>query len=304
MQHQYQTLDQYLKKRFGKKIFKVALNGDFNCPNRDGTISNRGCIFCSEMGSGDFAGDKTTTLHTQFESVSTLIHQKWPEAGYIVYFQANTNTYAPLERLKTLYEEAIQLHPNIVAISIATRPDALNDDIIQYLGELNQRIPVWIELGLQTIYDQTAELINRGYARSVFDEAVKRLREHQIEVIVHIINGLPYETNEMMINTIRYLNDKDIQGIKIHALLILKNTELGNNYLKNPFELMTLEAYAHLVSEQIAWMRPDIIVHRISGDASKESLIAPLWTLKKFVVMNEIDKIIKQKNYYQGCKIK
>ena len=256
------------------------------------------------MGSCDFAGDKTTTLHTQFESVSTLIHQKWPEAGYIVYFQANTNTYAPLERLKTLYEEAIQLHPNIVAISIATRPDALNDDIIQYLGELNQRIPVWIELGLQTIYDQTAELINRGYARSVFDEAVKRLREHQIEVIVHIINGLPYETNEMMINTIRYLNDKDIQGIKIHALLILKNTELGNNYLKNPFELMTLEAYAHLVSEQIAWMRPDIIVHRISGDASKESLIAPLWTLKKFVVMNEIDKIIKQKNYYQGCKIK
>jgi radical SAM protein (TIGR01212 family) len=214
-QHRYYSLDYYLKKRFKTKVFKVALNGNFTCPNRDGTISNKGCIFCSPAGSGDFAGNRHDSLAKQFNEVKTIIHHKWPNASYIVYFQANTNTYAPLEKLKKIYEEAISLDQNIVAISIATRPDCLSKEIVEYLGELNQRLPVWVELGLQTIDEQVATFINRGYQLDVFTEAVTNLHQQGIEVIVHIINGLPNETKEMMLNTIRFLNSQKIQGIKI-----------------------------------------------------------------------------------------
>ncbi len=302
-QHRYYSLDYYLKKRFKTKVFKVALNGNFTCPNRDGTISNKGCIFCSPAGSGDFAGNPHDSLAKQFNEVKTIIHHKWPNASYIVYFQANTNTYAPLEKLKKIYEEAISLDQNIVAISIATRPDCLSKEIVEYLGELNQRLPVWIELGLQTIDEQVATFINRGYQLDVFTEAVNNLHQQGIEVIVHIINGLPNETKEMMLNTIRFLNSQKIQGIKIHSLFILKQTILGNIFEQNPFKLLTLTEYVDIVCEQLTLLREDIVIHRLNGDAPQELLIEPRWSLKKLVVMNEIDKEMKRRNYFQGCKV-
>lgn len=302
-QHRYYSLDYYLKKRFKTKVFKVALNGNFTCPNRDGTISNKGCIFCSPAGSGDFAGNRHDSLAKQFNEVKTIIHHKWPNASYIVYFQANTNTYAPLEKLKKIYEEAISLDQNIVAISIATRPDCLSKEIVEYLGELNQRLPVWVELGLQTIDEQVATFINRGYQLDVFTEAVNNLHQQGIEVIVHIINGLPNETKEMMLNTIRFLNSQKIQGIKIHSLFILKQTILGNIFEQNPFKLLTLTEYVDIVCEQLTLLREDIVIHRLNGDAPQELLIEPRWSLKKLVVMNEIDKEMKRRNYFQGCKV-
>lgn len=299
-QHRYYTLNYYLKERFNSKVFKVALNGNFTCPNRDGKVSHNGCIFCSPSGSGDFAGKPTDALNKQFEEVSSIIHQKWPNALYIAYFQANTNTYKPLNELKQLFEEALSLNDNIVCLSIATRPDCLPDDVVEYLGELNKRIPVWIELGLQTSNDETAKLINRGYNLDVFTDAVLRLRKQNIETIVHIINGLPNETEKDMYNTVKFLNSLDIQGIKIHSLFVLKNTLLADMYLNNEFAILTQDEYVRITSNQIAMLKDNIVIHRINGDAPKDLLIAPTWSLKKLVVMNEIDKYMKEHNLYQG----
>ena len=299
-QHKYNTLTEYLEKRFNRKIFKVALNGNFTCPNRDGKISTKGCIFCSPSGSGDFAGNKFDSLSKQFDDVSNMIHKKWPNAGYIAYFQANTNTYKPLNELKQLFEEAITLNENIVAISIATRPDCLSDEIIEYLSDLNKRIPVWIELGLQTINEKTAVLINRGYTLDVFEDSVIKLRKHNIETIVHIINGLPYETETDMLDTVQYLNKFDIQGIKIHSLFILKGTPLEEYYYETNFNVLSLEEYVTITSKQIALLKNSVIIHRINGDAPRDLLIEPLWSIKKLVVMNEIDKYLKVNNLHQG----
>lgn len=303
-QHRYYTLDFYLKERFNSKVFKVALNGNFTCPNRDGKVSYNGCIFCSPSGSGDFAGKPTDSLKIQFDSIKEIIHQKWPNALYIAYFQANTNTYKPLSELKELFETTISLNKNIVALSIATRPDCLPDDVIEYLGELNKKIPIWIELGLQTSNDETGKLINRGYNLDVFTDAVKRLRTKNIETIVHIINGLPNETENEMYQTINYLNSLDIQGIKIHSLFVLKNTVLAEMYHNNQFKILTQEEYVRITANQIAMLRDDIVIHRINGDAPKDLLIAPEWSIKKLVVMNEIDKYMRENNLYQGNNYK
>jgi radical SAM protein (TIGR01212 family) len=303
-QHRYRTLDQYLKQRYGQKVFKIALNGDFTCPNRDGTISTRGCLFCSAEGSGDFAGKRGEALAAQFASVRRMMHQKWPEAYYIIYFQANTNTYGPLEKLKNLFEEAMKLDEKIVALSIATRCDCLPPNVLAYLEELNRRIPIWVELGLQTIHQRTMEYLNLGYDLETFAEAVKNLRSRGISTIVHIINGLPGENKEMMLETASYLNKLDIQGIKIHSLFILKNTVLGKMYQEEPFPLLSLEEYVDIVCEQLAILRENIVIHRINGDAPQGELLAPLWNVKKLVVMNEIDKMMKARNYHQGCKSK
>lgn len=302
-QHRYYTLDFYLKQRFGEKVAKVALNGNFSCPNRDGKISNKGCIFCSEKGSGDFAGDPKEDLLTQFNKIKEMTKGKWKNPKYIAYFQANTNTYGSMEKLHKLYDEAITLTDDVVCLSIATRPDCINEEICSYLGNLNKINPVWVELGLQTIHQETADYLNRGYALDVFENAVNLLRKQNIEVIVHVINGLPNETNQMMLETIKYLNSLDIQGIKIHSLFVLKNTILGYLYEKEPFKIMTLEEYSSLVCEELAILRKDIVVHRIMGDAPRDLLIEPKWSIKKLVVMNEIDKLMKEKNYYQGCKL-
>lgn len=302
-QHRYYTLDYYLKERFGEKVAKVALNGNFSCPNRDGKISNKGCIFCSEKGSGDFAGDPKEDLLTQFNKIKEMTKGKWKNPKYIAYFQANTNTYGSMEKLHKLYDEAITLTDDVVCLSIATRPDCINEEICSYLGKLNKINPVWVELGLQTIHQETADYINRGYTLDVFENAVNLLRKQNIEVIIHVINGLPNETNQMMLETIKYLNSLDIQGIKIHSLFVLKNTILGYLYEKEPFKIMTLEEYSSLVCEELAILRKDIVVHRIMGDAPRDLLIEPKWSIKKLVVMNEIDKLMKEKNYYQGCKL-
>lgn len=299
-QHRYLTLDRYLKETYQTKVFKVALNGNFTCPNRDGTISTKGCIFCSEEGSGDFAGRRNDPLDVQFRMVSEMIHSKWKDASYIVYFQANTNTYGPEDRLKALYESALSLNPKIVGISIATRCDSISDDILEYLGDLNQRTDVWVELGLQSIHPETQRFLNLGYTTEMLAKAVEKLRKKNITVIPHIINGLPHETKEMMLETVRYLNTLDIQGIKIHSLFILKHTILGDMYEEKPFPILSLEEYADIVSEQLALLRKNIVIHRISGDAPAQNLIEPKWSIKKLVVMNEVDKAMKRKDYYQG----
>ena len=299
-QHRYYSLDYYLKNKYKSKVFKVALNGNFTCPNRDGKISHQGCIFCSPSGSGDFAGNKKDTLEIQFKTVSSIIHQKWQDAFYIVYFQANTNTYKPLNELQEMFEKAIKLDPKIIAISIATRPDCLPDDVLEYLNDLNKRIPVWLELGLQTSNDNTAKFINRGYDLDVFIDCVKRIRKYNIETIVHIINGLPFETENDMYETVRFLNSLDIQGIKIHSLFVLENTPLAKVYQEENFKMLTLEEYVKITAEQLAILRDDIVIHRINGDAPKDLLIAPLWSIKKLVVMNEIDKYMRNNQLYQG----
>lgn len=301
-QHRYYTLDYYYKQKYNSKVFKVALNGNFTCPNRDGTISKDGCIFCSASGSGDFAGDKNKPLKIQFEEIKEILHKKWKDAKYIVYFQANTNTYGPISKLKTLFNEAITLDQNIVGINIATRPDCISNETLDYLSELNKKIPVVIELGLQTIHESTAKLINRGYELNVFVDAVKKLKDKNIEVVVHIINGLPHETKDMMLQTVKFLNDLEIDGIKIHSLFILKDTKLAKMYFNNEFTVQSLEDYVDVVTEQLALINENTVIHRINGDAPRDLLIEPQWSIKKLVVMNEIDKVMKQKNYYQGIK--
>ncbi len=296
----YNTLNNYYKQKYGKKVFKVSLNGNFTCPNKDGKKSTGGCTYCSSLGSGDFAGDINKDLETQFFDVVKQMKTKWPDAYYIPYFQANTNTYASVEELKTKYESVIFLDPKIVMISISTRPDCIDDNIISYLDELNHKIPVQIELGLQTINEETEKYINRHQTLQEFESAVHKLRSVNIEVVVHIINGLPYETKEMMLDTVRYLNNFDIQGIKIHLLHIMKGTKLGQMYLENKFKTLSLEEYVEITVEQLMLLNPNIIIHRLTGDAPKELLIEPMWSLKKFVVMNEIDKLMRKKNAYQG----
>ncbi len=296
----YNTLNNYYQAKYGKKVFKVSLNAGFTCPNIDGTVAYGGCSFCSFLGSGEFAGKKTDDLKKQFSDVKKRMHEKWPDAYYIPYFQANTNTHAPLDVLVELFEEAITLDPNIVEISIGTRPDCLPQDVVDYLGNLNKRMPVQVELGLQTIHEETAIQVNRAHDLFTFDDAVKRLRKENIEVVVHIINGLPGETKEMMLETINHLNTLDIQGVKIHMLNILSNSKMGMMYKKEPFELISRDEYIDIVVHQIRLLNPDIIIHRLTGDGDRKYLLEPKWIIRKFTVLNDIDKLMRKNKYYQG----
>lgn len=295
----YNTLDNYYKTIYNRKVFKIPLNGGFTCPNIDGKVSYGGCTFC-HSGSGDFAGNKYDSLSVQFNEGLKMMKKKWPEGLLIPYFQVNTSTYGPLEKIKALFEEAITLDENIIGLSVGTRPDALPKDILDYLEDLNKRTKLMIELGLQTVNEETSKLINRGHDLKTFDNAVGELRKRNIDVVVHIINGLPGETFADMIKTIKHLNTLDIQGIKIHMLHIMNKTKMGLEYLINPWSLLTLEEYVNITVAQLRYLKPNIIVHRITGDAKKSLLIEPKWTLKKFVVSNEIDKLMRKNNYYQG----
>ena len=296
----YVTLNNFYKNKYNQKVYKIALNGGFTCPNIDGTVATGGCTFCSFMGSGDFAGNKRLSLRQQFDDIKEMMQLKWKKGKYIVYFQANTNTHAPVEDLKVLYEEAITLDPNIVMLSIGTRPDSLPLDVLDYLEDLNKSMSLQVELGLQTIHQKTSDLINRAHDLKCFDDAVKELRKRNIEVVVHIINGLPFETKEMMLDTVKHINTLDIQGIKIHMLHLMHKTKMGHQYLKNPWHMLTLEEYVDITVEQILWLRKDIVIHRLTGDAPSSMLIAPNWTRRKFVVTNEIDKRLRLLNLYQG----
>lgn len=303
----YLTLNNYLKNKYQEKVYKISLNGNFSCPNRDGKISYTGCLFCSEKGSGDFAGKKEDKISDQFFKIKKMYQSKWPEGKYIAYFQANTNTYGTVDELKERYEQIIHddflLDKDIIALSIATRPDCLEPDIINYLKEIAAKITLWVELGFQTANESTAKAMNRGYNNDVLVKAIHDLKSIGATVIIHIINGLPNETVDDMINTVKFLNDLPIDGIKIHMLHVIKDSPLGDIYKHSPFPLLSLEEYVKIVSTQLEYLNENIVIHRITGDADKNNLIAPMWTLKKFVVMNEIDKYMRKNNIYQGDKV-
>lgn len=296
----YYALDYYLREQFGEKVYKVALNAGMTCPNRDGHIGTGGCIFCSAGGSGDFAGDVHKSITEQIEQGITGT-SKFHAEKYIAYFQAFTNTYAPIERLEAVYTEAIT-HERIAAVSIATRPDCLSDEVISLLERLNRQKPVWVELGLQTMHERTAAYIRRGYPIACFESAVERLSKAGIPVIVHVILGLPGETKEDMLETVAYLNRQPIQGIKLQLLHVLQGTDLATDYAAGKFAVLDMDEYVQIVCDCIGTLRSDIVVHRITGDGPKDILIAPLWSTAKRKVMNEIHHQLKLQGISQGCK--
>ena len=298
----YHTYNYYLKHKYHHKIAKVSLNAGFTCPNRDGTCAKGGCIFCSPSGSGDYAGNVYDSLQKQFEDVSQVMKRKWPDCQYIAYFQANTNTHAPLDRLKKTFEPFIG-KKDVVALAIATRPDCLSEEICDYLYELSQKCDLYIELGLQTIHDHTGKLINRGHDYQTFVEGVQRLRQRNLHVCVHIINGLPYETREMMLETAKAVGQLDIQALKIHSLFILKNTKIYEMYQQKPFPLMSREEYIDLVVDQLTYIPPEVVIERLTGDAPLKDLFEPTWSIKKVTILNDIDKLMKAKDVYQGSNL-
>lgn len=295
----YHSLDYMLRERFGEKVYKVTLNGGMTCPNRDGKIGRRGCIFCSEGGSGDFAADSALSITEQINSQIALLSAKRPIRKYIAYFQAYTNTYAPSAYLKKIFTEALN-HPDIAALSIGTRPDCLEDDILALLEELNRIKPVWIELGLQTIHEKTAQYIRRGYPLSCFERAVRELRTRNIEVIVHTILGLPGETREDIRNTIQYLNTRDIQGIKLQLLHVLRGTDLAQDFEDGKFRVYEREEYLDILIDCLEHLDPSITVHRLTGDGPKDLLIAPLWASRKREVLNLLHHQMKERRSFQG----
>ena len=299
MEH-YKSLNLYLRERFGEKIYKLALDGGFTCPTRDGTLDTRGCIFCAG-GSGDFsvpAGEDPTEA---IELAKAVVAGKGAER-YIAYFQSYTGTYAPVEKLRRLYTKTLR-HPDIAALSVATRPDCLGDEVLALLEELNRCKPVWIELGLQTIHPATADYIRRGYTLSVYDDAVRRLREAGIETIVHMILGLPGETPEMMRQTAQYIGESGVQGIKLQLLHVLKGTDLETEYLNGRFQVMSLEEYIAVLEACIESLPPDMVIHRLTGDGAKRSLIAPLWSADKKTVLNAINSAFERDRVMQGVRL-
>lgn len=297
----YHTLNYFYKHKFHSKVFKVSLNAGFSCPNIDGTVGYGGCIYCSKSGSGEFAGNITDDIITQFNKVKNMMLKKWPNAKYIGYFQARTNTYAPVKKLKEVYEPILK-QEGVIGINIGTRADSITDECLEYLEDLNKRTYLVIELGLQTIHEKTSKLINRCHTLDCFTNMVQRLRDKNINVVVHIINGLPGETKEDMLETIKYLNNLDIQGVKIHMLSILKNTPLEEYYKKNKFHILTKEEYIDIVVTQLEYLREEIVINRITGDPDIKDLIEPKWLIKKFCVLNDIDKEMVKRNIYQGDK--
>ncbi len=291
----YHTLNYFFRNKFQSKVFKVALNAGFTCPN----YKTGGCIYCNH-GSGNYY--EKMDLVKQFDLVKIPLEKKWPNSKYIAYFQANTNTYAPIEVLKQKYETVLAI-PNVIGLDIATRSDALSDEVLDYLEELNQRTFLMVELGLQSMHDKTLKFINRGHDLKNFEEAVRKLQERGIFVVVHIINGLPGETKEMMIETVQYLNSLGIDGIKIHMLYVNRGTPLAHMYEKSPFPLLSKEEYIDIVCNQLEYLDPKIVIMRITGDPLKEEVIAPTWLLKKFCILNDIDKEMKKRDITQGDKV-
>lgn len=288
----YTTLNNYLKERFGEKVYKIALNGGFTCPNRDGKIGTRGCIFCSKGGSGDFAESPDLAITEQIENGKKRLEKKIKNGKYIAYFQAFTNTYAPVEKLRAIYTEAIN-HPDIVALSIGTRPDCLGDDVLALLDELNKIKPIFVELGLQTINEATAKYIRRGYTLKVYDKAVADLHKIGINVVTHIILGLPGESKNDMLKSVEYAC-KVTDGIKLQLLHILNGTDLAKDYEQGKFEVLTLKQYTEIIKECVQIIPENVVIHRLTGDGAKKDLIAPLWSADKKTVLNTINRALKE----------
>ncbi len=293
----YRSLNAYLRQRFGEKVYKLALDGGFTCPTRDGTLDTRGCSFCSG-GSGAFTVPVGRDVHAAIERAKTLVADKGGKK-YIAYYQSYTGTYAPIERLRALYTETLS-HPDVVALSIGTRPDCLPEEVVALLGELNAVKPVWVELGLQTVHEATARLIRRGYPLAVFDDAVRRLHGAGIEVIVHMILGLPGETPEMMAETARYIGQSGAEGIKFQLLHVLEGTDLAEDYRKGLFSVLTLEEYIRVLESCVETIPADMVIHRLTGDGARRELIAPLWSADKKAVLNAINRAFERDNVRQG----
>ncbi|KHD85947.1 TIGR01212 family radical SAM protein [Heyndrickxia ginsengihumi] len=295
----YHTWNYHLRNHFGHKVFKIALDGGFDCPNRDGTVAYGGCTFCSAAGSGDFAGNRTDDLETQFNEIKEKMHHKWKSGKYMAYFQAFTNTHAPVSVLREKYE-AVLKQEGVVGLSIATRPDCLPDDVVEYLAELNERTYLWVELGLQTIHEHTSEIINRAHDLQCYIEGVNKLRKHGIRVCTHIINGLPLEDASMMMETARTVAQMDVQGIKIHLLHLLKGTPMVKQYEKGMLKFLSFEDYVQLVCDQLEILPPEMIIHRITGDGPIHLMVGPMWSVDKWKVLNSIDHELKRRNSWQG----
>lgn len=296
----YLSQNDYLRKRFGGKVMKVSLNGGFTCPNRDGTKGIGGCIYCSESGSGDFAGNPSLSVTEQFEAVRAPLMKKWKDCSlFIPYFQAGTNTYAPLPRLKELFEEALSLE-NVCGLAVSTRPDCISEETADYLAEISRRTYLTVELGLQTVHDKTAALINRCHTYADFLNGFEMLSSRGINVCVHLINGLPFESREMMLETVRRVSELPVHSIKLHLLHIIRGTRLAEMYERGEFPAMELDEYVSLICDQLEMIPPDVIIQRLTGDGAKDDLIAPLWSLKKFSVLNEIDKEMRRRDSFQG----
>lgn len=295
----YYSLNNYLKNKYGCKVYKLSISSGLSCPNRDGTISNGGCIFCSNGGSGDFATSHLLPVHEQIELAKAKVSAKIKDGKYIAYFQSFTNTYGDIDYLEKIFFEAIN-HPDIVALSIGTRPDCLGDDVLKLLDRLNKIKPVWIELGLQTINERTAKYINRGYTLDVFDNAVKNLNKIHVDVIVHLIVGLPFETKNDIINSTKYVCSKNIAGIKLQLLHVLKNTPLEKEYLLKKFSVLTMAEYVDIIGECLTYIPDNIVIHRLTGDGPKSLLIAPEWSADKKRVINYINKRFEELDIHQG----
>lgn len=296
----YVTLNNYLRDRFGTKVFRISLNAGLSCPNRDESPNNIGCLYCSSNLSGDFAGKKEDSFKNQFASIKKIMENKWHDGLYIAYLQAGSNTYASVDELREIYNEVINIDEKIVVLSIATRPDCINEEIVSLLTEISKKVEVWVELGFQTASDEIKDKLNIGYHNSDFEYSMRLLNDNNIPVIVHIINGLPGDSEDSMINTVKYLNQFNVSGIKIHMLHVLKDTPLGDIYLNKPFKILSKDEFIDISVKQLRLLNPNIVVHRITGDPDKENLIEPTWVLKKFVVLNDIDKLMRKEKYYQG----
>lgn len=297
----YHSWNYHLREKFGQKVFKVSLNGGFTCPNKDGRKGVGGCSYCSLYGSGDFAGSVQKSIGEQFSEVKSALHKKWRSAKYIAYFQANTNTYADVATLREKFEAAL-LEDNVVGLSIATRADCLEDDVVEYLSELNKRTYLMVELGLQTIFDKTGERINRCHTYAEFLQGYNKLKEKNINICVHLIDGLPGETKEMMIESAKAVAALEPHCVKLHLLHVLKDTQIAKEFENGEFELLSLEEYVDIIVSQLEVFSPETIIQRLTGDGGRDSLIGPKWSLKKFVVLNEIDKEMIRRNTYQGKK--
>ncbi|CAA7600680.1 Radical_SAM C-terminal domain protein [Acididesulfobacillus acetoxydans] len=295
----YNNFNGHLRQVFGEKVFKVPLDAGFTCPNRDGTLGSGGCVYCSARGSGDFAGEQGKSISVQFAQVKEQMRKKWPRGKYLAYFQAYTNTYAPVGYLRKVFEEALT-QDGVVGLSVATRPDCLPDDVLDYLQELQERTYLWVELGLQTIHKRSLEWMRRGHDYSAFLEGLAKLRERGVRVCAHLILGLPGESRRDIMATAEAVAQLPLQGIKLHLLHVLKGTTLARLYEREPFPLLTKEEYVTYVADILEILPPEMIIQRLTGDGPPDDLIAPLWSLRKWEILNGIDKELTMRGSWQG----